>query len=94
MREIRAFLSLVFACGSVYFIYDLFVSGFHWGVLSSAVIAYLLAYWLWPKGESNDNGWFELLEDIIELPFRAVARIIRSLGRSDSRSGCDFDIDL
>ncbi len=94
MREIRAFFSLTLFCGSGILLWDLFMSGFSWLVLLGVIISYLLAYYLWPKGKTDDNPLYELVELIVELPFQILAKVLRSLGRAFSRSDGGLDIDL
>lgn len=85
---------ILFALGA-YFIIDLFISGFDLLLLAAALGCFGLAYYIKPKSKDDDYGFiFDLIDLIIELPFRAIAFALRGIGRifKDGADGVGLDI--
>lgn len=95
MNEIRMILSVITFLLGCYLIFDLFNAGFNFFILSGAILSFILAHYLWPKNmkKGDDEGhWvLDLIEFIVDIPFRSVAYILRSIGR---KSGSDLDLDI
>ena len=94
MNEFRVFLTVIVFFVSSYLVYDLFANGFDWAVLIATVIGYISAHYIWPKEKESDSIWYELLEFVIDLPYRTMAYSIRTLGRVFKNSDGDIGIDL
>jgi len=81
MNELRVLLATsLFAIG-VYLVYDLIAHGFDLAVLVGGVAGFALAHVLWPHDGSGEASWYDMLEWVVDLPYRAVALALRSLGR-------------
>lgn len=93
MQELREITAVTLFCLSVYLTIDLFVSGFSWIILSAAILGFVLVHFIWPEGK-RDSDWFDIIELIIELPYQALAFLLRSLGRVLGKSDGGIDIDL
>lgn len=100
MNEIREIFSVLCFCLSGYFIVDLFISGFSWVILASVFIFYIIAYMVWPsrnhkKSKTDDYGFIDTLELIIELPYNAITSLFRAIGSFFRRvEDIDMDIDI
>ncbi len=83
MYTFRLVLSLCLFCVGLYLIFDLFLSGFNFIILISSIICFVLAHYLKPKeSESEDLSTLsELVNLIVDIPFRAIAFALRSIGR-------------
>lgn len=94
-ENLRVFLATIIFLLSGFCILDLFLSGFDFSLLFFALIGFCLAHLVWPKerrNNKNEEDWVDHLGDLIDLPYRAIARILRSIGNSrDGDSGFDFD---
>ena len=97
MDSIRILSSLLAFCTGCYLIYDLFSVGFNVYIFLGIFVSFILAHYLWPQDRNKKDEDFDLLdivEIIVDLPFKTFSQIIRSLGRSGRDSdGIDFDID-
>lgn len=93
MDELRLVIALACFILGVYLIYDLFVNGFNLVVLSSVVGTFVLAHFVKPKRTPNDdwNILWELIDIVVDIPFKAIAIILRGVGRA---SKGDIGIDL
>lgn len=81
MNELRALLaSGLFATG-VYLIYDLLAHGFDLAVLIGCAAGFVLAHWVWPRDGSAEASWYDMLEWVVDMPYRAMALALRALGR-------------
>ncbi len=94
MNEFRVFLSVVIFCICSYLVFDLFVNGFNWATLIFSLGGYISIHFIWPKHKESESIWYELLESVVEFPFRAIAFFIRSIGRIFKNSDGDIGIDL
>ena len=94
MDILRLIISVVIFCISTYLIYDLVVNGFSWPVLIVCISGFLVTHYIWPDNKIKDNIWFDLLEIIIELPFRTISLLLRSIGKLIRGSDGDIGIDL
>lgn len=67
----------------------------HWPLLLLAAACFWLAWLVWPsrrRGRRSDEpGWLDLLEIIIELPVQLFTGMLRWLGRL-FRDGADLDL--
>lgn len=74
---IAAILLTIYICTNI----------FSWGYLALAIGSYIAAYWIWPskrQGQRDDNYiWFDIIEFLIELPFRIVFWLFRSFKDGD-----------
>ena len=94
MDAFRVIISIVIFTFSSYLVFDLFINGFNWFVFLACVAGYLLVHYTWPKKQTGDSPWYDVLELIIELPFRAFSSLLRGLGKLFRSGDGDFDIDL
>jgi len=86
----RLLVAFLLFCIGIYLGFDLFVRGFDFLVLIAAIGCFVLACLLKPKRRSNEDlsSLPDILEFILEIPFRAIAAFLRALGRI-----CKGDID-
>jgi hypothetical protein len=83
LDALRRFGALTLFCLGAYLVFDLFVSGFNLVVLLTAVGCFVLTHYLNP-GLNRRDDWFsiwDVLDIVIELPFRSVALALRLIGR-------------
>lgn len=92
MRDFRAVLAIFIFFISIYFIYDLFASGFNIYLLISALVGFVLVHILWPRKCGNDSSWYDSLEIVFDLPYRAMAMCVRGFSGKGDKSDIDFDI--
>lgn len=94
MGFLRVILATSLFCISTYLIYDLFAYGFSWTVLFFCIAGYLLVHFTWPKDYGIDSDWLEILEFVVDLPYRVIALALRSIGKAIRSSDNDIGIDL
>ena len=92
MNEFRVFIAITIFSVSSYLVYDLLANNFEWFVLLTAIGGFLSVHYIWPKKSDDESAWYDALEIIFDLPYRAIALLIRSIGRI-FRDG-DIGIDL
>lgn len=86
--------ALTLFCLGAYLVFDLFVSGFNLVVLLTAVGCFVLTHYLNPGPNHQDEGvhiW-DILDIIIELPFRSIALALRLVGKT-LKDGNPADLD-
>ena len=76
---LRATLALGCFMLGCYLILDLLLSGFSVWVLMVAVLAFIATHFLWPKGEELNSDVLEVIGDLIDLPYRLIALILRGV---------------
>jgi ABC-type amino acid transport system permease subunit len=83
MDTLRLFLALALFFLGLYLLLDLFWSGFSLAVLIAAVACFVLAHGVKPRRREGEEfgTWYDMLELMIEIPFRAIALAVRGLGR-------------
>lgn len=94
MDVIRILLAVILFCISSYLVYDLFANGFSWSILLCCLSGYVLTHCIWPKKAAEYGGWYDAFEIIIDLPYRVIALVVRSIGRVVRSSDGDIGIDL
>lgn len=94
MNELRVFMAVIMFTASSYFVYDLIVNGFNIAVLLFSVLGYVLAHYIWPRRFDDESAWYDFLELIVDLPFRTIAYLLRSLSRAFRGVDDGIDIDL
>lgn len=94
MDELRVVIAIITFCISAYLGYDLFANGFSWPVLFLCCIGFLSVHYIWPRNSSNDSNWYDVLEIVIDLPYRAIAMTLRAIGRGLRSGDGDIGIDL
>ncbi len=94
MNEFRVFLAAAIFVICSYFVFDLFANGFDWIMLVFAVIGYISVHYIWPRDQESESICYELLEYIVDIPFRTMAYLIRLLSRTISGSNGDIGLDL
>ncbi|SMF47283.1 hypothetical protein SAMN02745866_03040 [Alteromonadaceae bacterium Bs31] len=92
MDELRIFLSIVCFFTGCYTLYDLLASGFDIFVFIICPLSFILAHYLWPPN-SKDSPLLDLIEIIIDLPFKIIRTLVSSL-RSQQRDSDGPDIDF
>ncbi len=92
MSNFRVFLSISIFIISSYFIVDLVIYSFDWLLLFVSIIGFVCSHYLWPPKHEDESSWYDILEVVIELPFRAISLFIRGLGKvfKNSDSGLDL----
>lgn len=94
MDLLRTIFATILFCTSSYLVYDLFTSGFDLIVLLFCIGGYLLSHYILPEKKPEAGDWFDILELVIDLPYRLIALSIRSIGRLIRSSDGDIGIDL
>lgn len=79
MNDLRALLAIALWLISAYLIYDLVVEGFDWVVMLASVSGFWLAHVVWPSGHGHEDHWYDVFELIIDLPFKAIAKMLRAI---------------
>ena len=92
MDILRVIISTMVFCISCYLVFDLFANGFNWLVLITSIAGFIAVHYIWPKKQTEDSAWYDILELIFDLPYRAIALALRSIGKI-FRSG-DLDVDI
>lgn len=92
MSNFRVFLSISIFIISSYFIIDLIIYGFDWLLFSISIIGFVCSHYLWPPKHEDESAWYDALELVIELPFRAMSLLIRGVGKvfKNADSGLDL----
>ncbi len=84
IREIIAVTLFIIAISLTIYIC---IDTFSWAYLVIALACYLAAYSIWPskrQGQRDDNSvWLDIIELLIEIPFRIVYGILRLFKNSD-----------
>ena len=94
MDELRLVVALACFILGVYLIYDLFASGFNMAVLLAGIGAFIFAHFIKPKRTTPEDWsvFWELIDIVVDIPFKTVALLLRGLGRV-SKGGIDgFDL--
>ena len=94
MELVRMLLSICVFCISAYLVFDLFVYGFSMPALLFCIAGFVLVHFLRPKKSSIDDSFYEIVDLVLDLPYQAMATIIRNIGRlfRDGNGGVDLDI--
>ncbi|OZG74728.1 hypothetical protein BTA51_07075 [Hahella sp. CCB-MM4] len=92
MHTLRYILAVGLFFLSCYLVFDLVVHGFNVFVLIGVIVGFLLAHFIKPKNsEGYDSDIIDILDFIIDMPFKAIALALRSLGSFFGRGGLDLD---
>lgn len=94
MDEVRVIIAAIIFCICTYLVYDLFANGFNFWVLLAIIVGYTLVHYIWPRGKKEDSTWFDLLEIILDLPYKTFAFVLRSIGRLFRGGDGGVDIDI
>ena len=93
MNTLREVIAVILYCIAIILTIFMFTNAFSWTLLALAIITYLSAYWTWPskrEGQRDDNYWWlDIIELLIELPFRIIGWLFRALKKTDA-SDIDF----
>jgi len=92
MNNFRVFLSTSFFIMSSYFVFDLIFYGFDWLLLIASILGYVLAHYIWPPKFDDESHWYDLLEYVVDLPFRILVSSIRGIGSIFKNSDSSFDL--
>lgn len=94
MELVRVLLSICAFCISAYLVIDMFAYGFSVSVFLFCIGGFVLVHFLRPKKSSIDDGFYEIVDLVLDLPYQAMATIIRNIGRlfRDGNGGVDLDI--
>ena len=91
IRLILASTCFVLGC---FLIYDLFSGGFDWSVLVGSISCFLLAHYIRPNfGKHNKPDaldWVDVVDIIVDVPFRLVVYAIRAIGSSKHFDSIDL----
>lgn len=93
MDSIRVIIAILVFSISSYLVYDLIANGFSWMVLLVCIAGYLSAHYVWPKRHES-SAWYDAIELMIDLPFRAIALFFRTIGRLFKSADVDVGVDL
>lgn len=91
MDDFLAVVAIFISCISGYLVFDLFYTGFSWGVLLSAVFGFFIVHGIWPKRPNGESAWYDALEFIFDFPYRFTAACIRGVAKDGSDS---VDLDF
>ncbi|WP_144393897.1 hypothetical protein [Pleionea sediminis] len=92
MNNFRVFLSISVFSISLYLIFDLIIYSFDWILLLLSVVGFACAHYLWPPKQDDESAWYDMLEIIVEFPFRAIALFFRELFKIFKNTDSDFDL--
>lgn len=83
MDSIRHLLATLLFCTGVYLAVDLFLTGFNLLILAASITCFVLAYHVKPQRQIDDDetGLLDLIEMVIEIPYRLIAGLLRWLTR-------------
>ena len=91
MDDFLAVVAIFISCISGYLVFDLFYTGFSWPVLLTAIGGFILVHIIWPKRRDGNSAWYDALEYIFDLPYRATVALIRGITKGGSDT---VDLDL
>ncbi len=77
---------------SSYFVFDLIFYDFDWLLLIASILGYVLAHYIWPPKFDDESHWYDLLEYVVDLPFRILITSIRGIGSVFKNSDSSFDL--
>jgi len=77
---------------SSYFVFDLIFYGFDLLLLIASILGYVLAHYIWPPKFDDESHWYDLLEYVVDLPFRILVGSIRGIGSIFKNSDSSFDL--
>lgn len=90
IEDIKLVLAVLAFCVGGFLTVDLFVTGFNFLVLLSAIGCFAIAHYAKPTSVDDDLHWrYMVAEFVIDLPYKAISGVIRLAGKS---SKGDFDI--
>jgi hypothetical protein len=90
INEIRLLLAAAFFCLGLYLVYDLFANGFSWAVLVFTVACFVLAHYVKPDRDAGDGSvLIDIVDLIIDIPFKAIAICLRAISRPFKGGGVD-----
>lgn len=92
MNNFRVFLSLSIFIVSCYLLIDLIIYTFSWVLLFCSITGFIAVHYLWPPKYDNDSAWYDLLEVVIELPFRAISLFLRGIGKLFKNADAGLDL--
>ena len=92
MNDLIAVIAICIFFVSSYLVYDLFTNGFNVHVLLGAMLGFTLVHFMWPKSRKGENSWYEAVEFIFELPYKAIAFLLRSAFSKSGKSDLDIDV--
>lgn len=95
MDTIRLVIALTLFLLGAYLVVDLFFSGFDYVVLVAALICFVSAHYVKPKRYDDESVSLivDLLDFVIDIPFRIITGSLRLLGRLFKDNDAD-GIDL
>lgn len=82
-NEIRLLLAVLLFCLGGYLVWDLIATGFSLVVLVFSLLCFILAHYIKPKPNGNGDSslvW-DVLDFIVDIPFRAISLFIRGIGK-------------
>jgi hypothetical protein len=98
MYNLRIFLAVAVFCISSYLVLDLFSNGFSFTLLLAALFGFILAHFLLPKKRKKDDNdeldLIDLIQNIIDLPYKAMSYFFRKIGRFSKERDSNIDIDF
>lgn len=80
---LRLFLAITLFLLGVYLTVDLFISGFSFVILISAILFFVLAHYIKPKNCTYDefSSVFDFIDIIIDIPFKMIAGSLRLISK-------------
>jgi hypothetical protein len=93
MDGIRLALALLLFCVGAYLVWDLFSTGFNVVVLAASLACFILAHYIKPNTkDSHDTSLVDVLDLIIDIPFRTISVLLRAVGRPFKNDISDVDL--
>lgn len=92
LDEIRLIVATLLFCLGVYLVWDFFSNGFNVVVLIAVFLSFAGAHYIKPqrKNEDDPSAWWDVLDFLIDFPFKTTAIMLRAIGRPFR--GDDFDL--
>lgn len=83
LDEIRLFIAALLFCLGVYLVWDLFTNGFNVVVLVAVFLSFAGAHYIKPNNKNKDDpsAWWDILDFLIDIPFKTAALLLRAVGR-------------
>ncbi|MAD45316.1 MAG: hypothetical protein CMH98_09940 [Oceanospirillaceae bacterium] len=82
LNYLRALIALLSFFLGGYLLFDLLLAGFHWRGMVVALLCFVASHYLWPRGQGMmESDTLQIVADIIDLPYRLIALILRGVVR-------------
>ena len=67
------------------------VYSFDWLLLVFSLLGFVCSHYLWPPKHEEQRAWYDILEVVVGLPFRAMSLFMRGLGKAFKNADSRID---